>query len=72
MSNDTNTYYIQLPYLNENGDPITVRLCNKFDADQLIDAKTHRKIEAEKGSYVLTPIITAAINVEFQIGSKRY
>jgi hypothetical protein len=66
------TYYIQLPYLNGNGDPITVRLANEFDAQQLVDAKTHRKLQAEKGSYVLTPIVTAATNVEFQIGSTRY
>lgn len=64
-------YFLQLPYLNEDGNPRTVRLNSSFDAEQLVTAKTHCCARADTHSFVVTPIVAPQSNVEYQIGCHR-
>ena len=63
-------YLLQLPYLNEEGNPIVVGI-NKSDVGQLRDNGTHEIISSGP-VVVATPIVRAVTHHTFQIGGNAY
>lgn len=63
-------YLVQLPYLNEGGVPVVVRI-DQWDAQHLRDLGTHRFLPGG-GVTVVTPIVSAVINHEWQVGCDAY
>lgn len=65
------TYILQLPYLNDNGNPICTTI-KGHNARSLCDRGTHRILDNGDGIFVVTPIVPAATNIVFQIGQPAY
>jgi hypothetical protein len=64
-------YLLQLPYLNEQGNPRVIEI-DESAAEQLLRAKSHRAFHMTDDCSGLTPIVRAAVDVQFQLGSQRY
>ena len=62
-------FLLQLPYLNDAGKPMCIGV-SPHDADKLVRNGTHRTlhVHADDYLYVLTPRVSAATGVAFQIG----
>jgi hypothetical protein len=60
-------FLLQLPYLNDAGKPLCIGV-SPHDADKLVRNGTHRTLHADGYLYVITPRVSAATDVAFQIG----
>jgi hypothetical protein len=70
LGSRSSTFFLQLPYLNVEGNPLAVEI-SSYGAEQLVvRAKTHY-VHGSGGVFVVTPIVPPAVDVEYQAGSKR-
>ena len=61
-------FLLQLPYLQfHSGKPMCIGI-SPHDADKLVRNGTHRTLHADNYLYVITPRVSAATGVAFQIG----
>ena len=63
-----NTFLLQLPYLNEQGNPIVIRTV-WHDAERLVKGGTH-KILGGPDLWVLSPKVPAVVKHQFQLGEE--